>query len=187
MNGCDYLYPCLKFKIIPWGRYRNIGLMVYYLTTEISGFFYFLFVPIVWFTFYTAFIVARSYRPFEVYASARFLWYYVNIHFPLLFLILVSGMIASPNVNIFRVTGHLSGEFTKAGDAELWCFLWSAPWINRWVNNRDVCDLRHYCLHYDVIVMGTATLVKCVHLSFENPASSCKINGRTFKLRFSLI
>ena len=36
---------------------------------------------------------------------------------------------------IFRVTGHLCGEFTghrwiprtKASDAELWCFLWSAP------------------------------------------------------------
>ena len=35
----------------------------------------------------------------------------------------------------FRVTGHLCGEFTghrpipltKASDAELWCFLWSAP------------------------------------------------------------
>ena len=38
------------------------------------------------------------------------------------------------NWNIFRVTGHLCGEFTgprwiprtKACDAELWCFLWSA-------------------------------------------------------------
>ena len=37
--------------------------------------------------------------------------------------------------NIFRVTGHLCREFTgprwiirtKASDAELWCFLWSAP------------------------------------------------------------
>ena len=37
--------------------------------------------------------------------------------------------------NIFRVTGHLCGEFTgprwspgtKVSDAELWCFLWSAP------------------------------------------------------------
>ena len=39
------------------------------------------------------------------------------------------------NGNIFRVTGHLCGEFTghrwiprtKASDAELWCFLWSGP------------------------------------------------------------
>ena len=41
----------------------------------------------------------------------------------------------SPHGNIFWVTGHLCGEFTgdrwitrtKASDADLWCFLWSAP------------------------------------------------------------
>ena len=46
-----------------------------------------------------------------------------------------SCMMTSPNGNIFRVTGHLCGEFTgprwiphtKASGAELWCFLWSAP------------------------------------------------------------
>ena len=44
-------------------------------------------------------------------------------------------MMTSPNGNIFRVTCHLCGEFTgdrliphtKTSDAELWCFLWSAP------------------------------------------------------------
>ena len=43
-------------------------------------------------------------------------------------------MMTSSKGNIFRVTGHLCGEFTgprwiprtKASDAELWCFLWSA-------------------------------------------------------------
>ena len=43
-------------------------------------------------------------------------------------------MMTSSSGNIFRVTGHLCGEFTgprwlprtKASDAELWCFLWSA-------------------------------------------------------------
>ena len=43
-------------------------------------------------------------------------------------------MMTSSNENIFRVTGHLCGEFSgprwilriKASDAELWCFLWSA-------------------------------------------------------------
>ena len=43
-------------------------------------------------------------------------------------------MMTSSNGNISRVTGHLCGEFTgprwiprtKASDAELWCFLWSA-------------------------------------------------------------
>ena len=44
-------------------------------------------------------------------------------------------MMTSSNGNIFRVTGPLRGEFTgpqwiprtKASDAELWCFYWSAP------------------------------------------------------------
>ena len=44
-------------------------------------------------------------------------------------------MMTSSNGNIFRVTDHLCGEFpvhreiprTKASDAELWYFLWSAP------------------------------------------------------------
>ena len=44
-------------------------------------------------------------------------------------------MMTSSNGNIFRVTGHLWGEstgsrwisLTKASDAELWYFLWSAP------------------------------------------------------------
>ena len=43
-------------------------------------------------------------------------------------------IMTSSNGNIFRVTGHLCREFTgprwipctKASDAELWCFLWSA-------------------------------------------------------------
>ena len=45
------------------------------------------------------------------------------------------NMMTSSNGNIFRVTGHFCGEctrprwipLTKASDAELWCFLWSAP------------------------------------------------------------
>ena len=45
-----------------------------------------------------------------------------------------SPMMTSSNGNIFRVTGPLCGEITgprwiphtKASDAELWCFLWSA-------------------------------------------------------------
>ena len=65
--------------------------------------------------------------------------------------------------NIFRVTGHLCGEFTgdrwisriKASDTELWCFLWSAPWIIGWVNAREAGNLRLHRGHYDVIVMRT--------------------------------
>ena len=41
------------------------------------------------------------------------------------------SMMTSSNGNIFRVTGPLFGirwiPRTKASDAELWCFLWSAP------------------------------------------------------------
>ena len=67
----------------------------------------------------------------------------------------------SSNGNIFRVTGHLCGEFTchrwipltKASDAELWCFLWSTHWINRWVNNREAGDLRRHRTHHDITVM----------------------------------
>ena len=32
-------------------------------------------------------------------------------------------------------------------------FLWAAPWINGWVNNREAGDLRHHRAHYDVIAM----------------------------------
>ena len=48
---------------------------------------------------------------------------------------LVNNMMTPSNGNIFRIIGPLCGEFTghqwiphtKASDAELWCFLWSAP------------------------------------------------------------
>ena len=74
----------------------------------------------------------------------------------------ISFMITSSNGNIVRVTGSLCGKFTghrwipltKASDAELWCFLWSAPWINIWVNNREAGDLRCHHAHHDVIIMS---------------------------------
>ena len=51
-----------------------------------------------------------------------------------------------------ELTGHQWIPRTKANDAELWCFLWSPPEINGWVNNRQVGDLRRHRAHYDVIV-----------------------------------
>ena len=74
-------------------------------------------------------------------------------------------MLTSSHGNIFRVTGPLCGEFTghrwipstKARDAELWHFLWSA-WINSGVNNREARDLRCHCAHYDATVMLTNTV-----------------------------
>ena len=74
-------------------------------------------------------------------------------------------MMTSSNGNNFRVTGPLCGEFTRhrwislteASDAELWCFNWSSPWINGWVNNGEAGDLRRHRAHYDVIVMNICT------------------------------
>ena len=43
-----------------------------------------------------------------------------------------------------RFCGEFTGDrwipLTKDSDAELWCFIWSAPWKNGWVNNREAGD-----------------------------------------------
>ena len=49
-------------------------------------------------------------------------------------------------------TGHPWIPLTKASVAELWCFLWYAPWING-ANHREAGDLRRHRIHYDVTVM----------------------------------
>ena len=59
--------------------------------------------------------------------------------------------------NIFRVTGHLCGEFTgplwiprkKASDAALWCFF-DLRLNKRSSKHRETGDLRCYRAHYDV-------------------------------------
>ena len=92
-------------------------------------------------------------------------------------------MMTSSNGNIFRVTGPLCREFTghrwipltKASDAELWCFLWSA--INGWVNSREAGDLRRYRADYDVTVMTNTQYthrlnVESKAFSRESPYSS---------------
>ena len=87
-------------------------------------------------------------------------------------------MMTSSNGNIFRVTGHLCGEFTshrrwilrtKAIDVELWYFLWSVPEYSfDWVNNREAGDLRRHRAHYDVTATRTIEqrsyleVIKCV-------------------------
>ena len=58
----------------------------------------------------------------------------VRVHGFIIYCVLLC-MMTSSNGNIFRVTGHLCGEFTghrwnpriKASDAEFWYLLWSAP------------------------------------------------------------
>ena len=69
-------------------------------------------------------------------------------------------MMTSSNRSIFLVTGHLSWEFpghrwiphtkpiTGSFDVSLIC-----AWINGWVNNHEVDDLRRHEAHYDVIAM----------------------------------
>ena len=67
----------------------------------------------------------------------------------------------SSNGNIFRVTGHLCGEFTgprwiPPHKGQWWgdlVFSLICVWINGWVNNREAGDLTRYRVHYDVTVM----------------------------------
>ena len=91
-----------------------------------------------------------------------------NSHF--LLLLLLFSMMTSSNGNIFRVTGHMCGEFTgprwiprtKASDAELWCFLCLiCVWINGWVNNRKAGDLRRCGAQYNVTVMSSFLVDSC--------------------------
>ena len=68
----------------------------------------------------------------------------------------------SSNGNIFRVTGHLCGEFTghrwiPRTKAMQWhgalMFSLICAWINTWANNGEAGDLSRHRAHYDVIVM----------------------------------
>ena len=99
-------------------------------------------------------------------------------------------MLTSSNGNIFRVTGHLCGEFTgrrwiactNASDAEPWCFVWA--WTNGWVN-RDAGDLRRHRAHHDVTVMDYCpshalrgapyTNCFCVIINIDGLVQDCSI------------
>ena len=71
------------------------------------------------------------------------------------------AMMTSSNWNIFRVTGHLCGEFTglrwiprKKGQWRGALMFSLIPvWINGWVNNREAGDLKRDRAHYDVTLM----------------------------------
>ena len=90
------------------------------------------------------------------------------------------NMMTSSNGNIFRVTGHLCGEFT--GDRWRGALMFSliCVWINGWVNNGEAGDLKHYRAHYDVIVMKEPghqwaknwpcpSLASCMSFAWERP------------------
>ena len=70
----------------------------------------------------------------------------------------LEAIMTSSNGNIFRVTGHLCGEFTSPHKGQ-WrgalMFSLICVWINGRVNNREAGDLRRYRVHYDVIIMGS--------------------------------
>ena len=65
------------------------------------------------------------------------------------------------NGNIFRVTGHLCGEFRSPVNSPhkgQWraalMFSLICARLNGWVNNGEAGDLRHHRAHYDVTVMS---------------------------------
>ena len=85
-------------------------------------------------------------------------------------------MMTSSNWKIFRVTGHLCGEFTGLRwiPRPLMFYLICA-WINGWANNGEVGDLGRYRPHYDVIVVvpGRKKLFKRDFLWECNATNGC--------------
>ena len=111
------------------------------------------------------------------------------------------NMMTSSNGNIFRVTGHLCGEFTgpqwfprtKASDAEVWFFLWSASestvekqWWGWWFatqsfplwrlynghcNDTQLCNHEQICCKTCLGVLLVRS--NCAHKN----TSQCKNNG----------
>ena len=75
-------------------------------------------------------------------------------------------------------TGHRWIPRTKASDAKLWCFLWSAPWINGCINNLEAGDLKRHLAHYDVTVMEIVFLLPLI---WNHPTSKTTLRGCLFK------
>ena len=69
-------------------------------------------------------------------------------------------MMTTSNGNIFRVTGHLCGEFTSPGEfptqrpvTQSFDVFFDLRLNKRLSKQREAGDLRHYRGHYDIIVM----------------------------------
>ena len=73
-----------------------------------------------------------------------------------------STMMTPSNENIFRVTGHLCGEFTGQWRGAL-LFSFICAWIYGWVNNGEAGDMRRHRAHYDVIAMTLLILCRGIH------------------------
>ena len=73
-------------------------------------------------------------------------------------------MTTSSSGNIFRVTGHLCGEFTSEfPHKRQWRGALMFSLICVWVNNHEAGDLRSYRAHYDVIVMAAGVVIMTIY------------------------
>ena len=90
---------------------------------------------------------------------------------------------------IFRVTGHLCGEFicyrfiprTKGQWRGALMFSLICAWINGWLNNREVGDLRCPRLHYDAIVMYSMPADNdTLQLNLNKTSKRCPIFNMSF-------
>ena len=63
------------------------------------------------------------------------------------------AMMTSSNGSIVRVTGPLCGEFIGHRWRAAMMFSLISAWINDWVNNGEVSDLRRHCAHYNANAM----------------------------------
>ena len=87
----------------------------------------------------------------------------------------------------------VTGEFPSQGQRRgalmfclfcAWCFVCSAPWITRCVNNLETGELRRHRAHYDVILMA-ASVALCEGNS-PVPVDSPEDVSVTFDCRHSL-
>ena len=106
-----------------------------------------------------------------------------------LILLILFDMMTSSNGNIFRITGHLcrgihrspvnsphKGQWRGALMFSLIC-----TWINGWINNREVGNLRCYCAH-DIIVTWSYCTDVMISLSLCDIYRLCAWSNHEEKL-----
>ena len=103
-------------------------------------------------------------------------------------------MMTSSKGNIFRVPGHLCGEFTgprliprtEANDAEFLMFSLIWAQINGWVNNGEAADMRRHRAHHDVTIMWGEWVYETSHPVGRNIQRYDKITKYVFMCCFQL-
>ena len=118
-GNVNTFFRCDQISLIEslWGLFYQCGLTLF---------------P-VWISYYTHYIVWHQIF-YPSHTSMVQINDFTHTLWNLLLLLLDGIMMTASNGNIFRVTGHLCGEFTspwwiprtKASDAALLCFPWSA-------------------------------------------------------------